>query len=117
MEHASRNKDDTAHLRLLLDSIEKIKAYTRGMKRAGFLADGKTQSAVIMQLQVIGELAKKIPEFTRVSIAIPWKQMAGLRDLVSHDYFSLDLEVIWNTIETSIPDTEERIRTYLASIG
>lgn len=109
-------KDETAHLRLLLESIEKIKDYTRGMKRDGFLADGKTQSAVIMQLQVIGELAKKIPESIRASIAIPWKQMAGLRDLVSHDYFSLDLEVIWNTVETSIPDTERKIRAYLASI-
>lgn len=111
------NKDETAHLRLLLDSIEKIKEYTRGMKRADFKVDGKTQSAVIMQLQVIGELAKKIPESIRVSIAIPWKQMAGLRDLVSHDYFSLDLEVIWNTVETNIPDAEAKIRAYLASTG
>lgn len=117
MEHSNVNKNDTAHLRLLLDSIAKIKDYTRGMKRADFVTDGKTQSAVIMQLQVIGELAKKVPESIRQSIDIPWKQMAGLRDLVSHDYFNLDVEIIWNTVETNIPDTERKMRSYLASVG
>lgn len=114
---ANSHKDETAHLRLLLDSVAKIKAYTRGMNRVDFRADGKTQSAVIMQLQVIGELAKKVPASIRTSIDIPWKQMAGLRDLVSHDYFSLDMEVIWNTVEGSIPETEKKITDYLASIG
>lgn len=115
MEHADTNKDETAHLHLLIDSIAKIKEYTRGMNRADFLADGKTQSAVIMQLQVIGELAKKVPEHIRQSIEVPWKQMAGLRDLVSHDYFGLDLEVIWHTVLTSIPETERKLDAYLAS--
>ena len=117
MGHVDNAKDEAAYLRLLLDSVAKIKEYTRGMNREAFKTDGKTQSAVIMQLQVIGELAKKVPKHFRQSIDLPWKQMAGLRDLVFHDYFSLDVEVIWNTVEASIPETEQKISAYLASIG
>ena len=109
MGHADPHKDETAYLRLILDSVAKIKEYTKGMDLMSFKADGKTQSAVIMQLQVIGELAKKIPRHFRDAIVLPWKQMAGLRDFVSHDYFSLDVQVIWNTVETSIPEAEKKI--------
>ena len=82
-----KNKHDKAYLQLMLDSFAKIKRFIDGMSFEDFSADEKTQSAVIMQLQVIGELAKKVPENFKESIDVPWKNMAGLRDLVSHDYF------------------------------
>lgn len=56
------NKDETAYLRLMLDSFGKIREFTAGMDEGGFLTDRKTQSAVIMQLEVVGELAKKVSE-------------------------------------------------------
>ena len=108
------NKDDTAYLRLMLDSFAKINRFIKGMTFENFSADEKTQSAVIMQLQVIGELAKKVPENFKESIDVPWKNMAGLRDLVSHDYFGLDIDVIWHTVKESVPETETSIRKYLA---
>lgn len=67
----------------------------------------------LMQLQVVGELAKKVPEDIRVKIELPWKQMAGLRDIVSHDYFSLDLPAVWQTARISAPDASEKIKIYL----
>lgn len=108
-----KNKDDKAYLQLMLDSFAKISRFTKGMAFENFSADEKTQSAVIMQLQVIGELAKKVPENFKESIDVPWKNMAGLRDLVSHDYFGLDINVIWHTVKESVPETEKNIRKYL----
>ena len=108
------NKDDTAYLRLMLDSFAKINRFTKGMTFEDFSADEKTQSAVIMQLQVVGELAKKVPENFKESIDVPWKNMAGLRDLVSHDYFGLDINVIWHTVKESVPETEKNIKECLS---
>ena len=107
------NKDNTAYLRLMLDSFAKINRFTKGMTFEDFSTDEKTQSAVIMQLQVTGELAKKVSENFKKSIDVPWTNMAGLRDLVSHDYFGLDLNVIWHTVKDSVPETEKNIKKYL----
>ncbi len=87
-------KDNTAYLRLMMDAFAKIKDYIGVMTFEDFLTDSKTQSAIIMQLQVIGELAKKVPEEIQRQVIIPWKQIAGMRDMVSHDYFNLDLKTV-----------------------
>jgi len=107
------NKDNTAYLKLILDACLKIRSYTVGMTKQDFLSDNKTQSAVIMQIQIIGELAKKVPDNMRESISLPWKQIAGMRDFIAHDYFNLDLESAWQTVEVSVPEAEDRIRKYL----
>lgn len=83
------------------------------MSYKNFSSDSKTQSAVIMQLQVIGELAKKVPDETKQLINIPWKQIAGMRDMVSHDYFNLDVKTVWDTATTSVPDAEQKIKKFL----
>lgn len=106
-------KDNLVYLHLIIDSIKKIKDYVRGMSFLDFSVDNKTQSAVIMQLQVIGELSKKAREEVKKEIDIPWRQMSGLRDMVAHDYFSLDIEAIWKTVNENIPDAENKIKKYL----
>ncbi len=106
-------KDKSAYLRLMLDSFGKIRAYTAGMSYANFIDDGKTQSAVIMQLQVVGELAKSVPDDVKTSIDVPWKNIAGLRDLIAHQYFNLDLAMVWHTTQESILDVEKKIQEYL----
>jgi uncharacterized protein with HEPN domain len=105
-------KDDTAYLRLMLDSFAKISSYIAAMSYTDFEHDSKTQSAVIMQLQVVGELAKRISDQARRAINAPWKDMAGLRDLVSHNYFSLDLQTIWLTAKERAPIVEQKVREY-----
>lgn len=107
------NKDGTAYLRLILESFDKIKGYIGEMSYDSFAKDGKTQSAVIMQLQVIGELAKTVPEEIKKSIDIPWKEISGLRDLIAHQYFRLDIQTIWHTTQESVPPVQEKIRKYL----
>ena len=73
-------KDNIVYLHLILDSIIKIKDFIFGTDFSVFSSDSKTQSAVIMQLQVIGELSKKVSEEIKKEINIPWKQISGLRD-------------------------------------
>jgi len=107
------NKDNTAYLRLMIDSFNKIKDYSKDMSFEDFSNDSKTQSAVIMQLQVIGELSKRMPEEIKVAINIPWKQIAGMRDMVSHDYFNLDIKAVWDTIMKSVPEAESEVSKYL----
>lgn len=106
-------KDNLAYLRLILDAIRKIQEYLGQTNLNEFSLDGKTQSAVIMQIQVIGELSKKIPEDIKSKIDVPWKEIAGLRDMVSHDYFSLDIEAIWNTATKDVSELDQKINKYL----
>lgn len=96
----------------MLDSIIKIESYIELYTFDSFLNDSKTQSAVLMQLHIIGELAKKIPEEIRTQIDLPWKQICGLRDMISHDYFSLDLKLVWNILEVRIVVMKEKIAAY-----
>lgn len=106
-------KDKLAHLKLILDAIRKIKDYIGEMIFDDFIKDSKTQSAVLMQLHVIGELVKKVPEEVKSKSNLPWKKMAGMRDMISHEYFGLDLEQVWKTIVEDVPTLETEIKKFL----
>ena len=100
-------KDDTLYLRHILDAIGRILSYTAAGREAFRL---KTQDAVIRNLQVIGEAAKKVSEGTRSSHpAVPWKDMAGIRDRVVHDYFGISLEIVWDVVENHLPPLRDKI--------
>lgn len=96
-------KVDELYVRQMLDAIAKIEQFTVGMEKEIFASDQKTQSAVIMQLTVIGELAKKISDESKTKTDLPWREICGFRDRAIHDYFGLDLDIIWNTLLTDLP--------------
>lgn len=104
-------KRDNLYIEQILDSIEKIKSFVAGISRDDFNKDQKTQSAVIMQLALIGELSKKISDETKKTISIPWKEIIGFRDRAIHDYYNVDLDVVWGTIETDLADLVEKLQT------
>jgi uncharacterized protein with HEPN domain len=116
ISNPSTHKNSDAYLHLMMDSFRKIKEYTLNMSYEQFTSDGKTQSAVIMQLEVIGELAKSVPIETRLLIDIPWKDISGLRDLITHQYFRLDLAMVWHTIQESMIPVEQKIKMYLEKV-
>jgi uncharacterized protein with HEPN domain len=66
-----------------------------------------------MQLQVIGELSKRMPEEIKTEIEIPWKKISGMRDMVSHDYFNLDIKAVWDTVIKNVPEAELEVSNYL----
>jgi len=106
-------KDDRVYLAQILDSIEKVREFVAGLDNAAFLEDRKTQSAVIMQLALIGELAKRVSPPTRSLINVPWKEIAGFRDRAIHDYFQIDLQVAWDTIALDLEPLAQALREYL----
>ncbi len=96
-------KDEKIYIEQILDSVSKIEAFTLDTTKEVFLKDAKTQSAVILQLTIIGELVKKISLKTKELSNLPWREIAGFRDKAIHDYFGMDLNVVWDTVLMDIP--------------
>jgi uncharacterized protein with HEPN domain len=96
-------KDERVYLLHALDSIDAIRNYTVD-GRDSFFADPKTQDAVIRNIEVIGQAVKGISEQTRLlNPAIPWRQIAGMRDKLIHEYFGVDLALVWDVVERELP--------------
>ena len=96
-------KSDDVYRRQIIDAVAKIERFVVGLDRDAFLASEVVQSAVIMQLAVIGELSKRLSAEFKKCVSLPWKQIAGFRDRAVHDYYQLDLEYVWLTIQDDLP--------------
>lgn len=83
------------------------------MSKDDFLADKKTQQAVILNIIVIGEAATQTaaeyPEFAAAHPTIPWKQMRGMRNRMAHNYFEINLDVVWETVQQSLPELQQQL--------
>jgi uncharacterized protein with HEPN domain len=109
-------RDARVFLGDILEACEKIERYTSAISIEQFRVDEKTGDAVVRNLEVIGEAAKSIPDDIRRSIAgIEWQRIAGLRDVLIHEYFGIDLDIVWNIVETKVPLLHQRIAEYLQS--
>jgi|SRR5208283_1926171 len=98
------------------ESIRDIKEFTKGLTFDDFAGDRKTIKAVIRSLEVIGEAAGKIPDNIRESYpAISWGKVIGMRNKLIHEYFGVDLEILWQTIEEDLVPLEETIMKMLAA--
>jgi uncharacterized protein with HEPN domain len=80
-------------------------AFTKGMSQDEFLADKRTQQAVIMSLIVLGEAATKVmdryPDFANAHAQVPWRNMRGMRNRIAHGYFDINLGLVWDTVQTA----------------
>ncbi len=100
----------------ILESINDIDAFTTGMTYEEFSQDKKTVNAVIRSLEVIGEATKKIPpEIRNLHPALPWKEIAGMRDKLIHEYFGVDLQIVWMTIRYDLSDFHKAIQDLVDS--
>ncbi len=87
----------------MLDSSLKIKKYTNGLDLDGFLNDEKTIDAVTRNFEIIGEAASRLDEdFKQVHSQIDWVRLRGFRNRIVHEYFGVDLEIVWTIIEDDI---------------
>ena len=92
------------YLQDILENAEKALGFVTGMTGDDFLKDEKTVFAVIRAIEVVGEATKKIPQEVREKYhQIPWREMAGTRDKLVHEYFGVNLVVIWKTVNEDIP--------------
>ena len=105
-----KRKDYSDYLQDILGSINDTDDFVSGLTFEAFLKDKKSVNAVLRSIEVIGEAAKKIPHSMRKDFPdIPWKKMAGMRDKLIHEYFGVDLEIIWEVIKTDLPSIKPLI--------
>ena len=105
-------KDPLVYIDDIRDSIEAIKRYTAGLTKEDFFNSTEKQDAVYRRLEVIGEAANRLPyEFTSQYPRIPWNKIVGMRNVLIHEYDSIDLDRVWVTIEKDIPKLEEYMKS------
>ena len=94
----------------ILDAIDRIASYIEGMSYEGFLADRKTQDAVIRNVEIIGEAARSLPaDFTERHEDIPWSDIIGMRNILVHQYFGILPDVVWDVIKNELPTLRSQI--------
>jgi uncharacterized protein with HEPN domain len=104
-------KDDLAYIDHILDCIRKINEFSQGLSLKEFKSNELVQDAIVRNIEIIGEASKKISKDTKHTYyKIPWKEIAGMRDKLIHDYLGVDVEVVWNTIHKDIPTLDKLIR-------
>lgn len=104
-------RDYRVFLEDILEAIDKIRRYTAGLSQDTFRRDDKTLDAVVRNLEVIGEAVKKLPAKIRSKHPqVDWKRIAGLRDILIHEYFGIDVEIIWDILESKLPVLEREVK-------
>ncbi len=104
----------------LLDYLEHMeqaavdaRGFVKGLNRDEFLEDKRTQQAVIMSLIIIGEVATQVMErhaaFVEATPEVPWRNMRGMRNRIAHGYFDINLDVVWNTVQSALPQLLEQL--------
>jgi uncharacterized protein with HEPN domain len=108
-------RDYKVYLEDVRDAVEKIRNYTAGYSFESFAKDSKTFDAVVRNLEVIGEAIKNVPPTIRdAHPAVDWHKITGLRDILIHEYFGVDREIIWDVIQNKLPELERQVRQLLA---
>lgn len=104
----------------ILEAIERCRNYVADMDEAAFMKDQKTQDAVMRTLEIIGEASnnvrKRYPEVVNAHPEIPFAKAVGMRNVLSHGYFQVDLEAVWKLIHADLPTFQEAVGSLLASL-
>ena len=107
------DKDPKIYIENIQEAINKIGKYVRGLTFEQFIEDDKTHDAVIRQLETIGEASTQLEEeFKQKYPNLPWKFMQAMRNKLIHEYFGVDLEIVWQTITESLPELEVEIKKF-----
>jgi len=112
-----KRRDYRDYIKDILDSINDIENFIRGMSFENFKRDRKTINAVVRSVEVIGEATKKIPKTLKDKHKeVPWKKMSGMRDKLIHEYFGVDVEILWKTAKDDIPPLKQLVQNILKSL-
>ncbi|MES0344769.1 MAG: DUF86 domain-containing protein [Anaerolineales bacterium] len=95
----------------MIEAADMVASFIQGMNKEQFLADKKTQFAVVRALEIIGEAAKKVPDSIRSRYPdLPWREISGMRDKLIHDYFGVNNEVVWKTAIEDVPEIAANLK-------
>jgi uncharacterized protein with HEPN domain len=113
----STQRDDSVYLRHIRDAIAKTQTYAKGISKSTFLSNTLIQDAIIRQIEIMGEAAKRVSEKTRSeNVRVPWQDIAGMRNKLIHDYFGVDIEKVWFTVRRDIPELKKQIDRILKAL-
>ncbi len=105
------------YLKDILEAIEKIGSYVKDLSFEDFSHNEMVIDAVIRNFEVIGEATKNLPANIKSSRRnIPWKEMSGMRDKMIHEYFGVDLDIVWKTIKQSLPGLEKSLKSIFKNL-
>ena len=103
-------KRDKVYLKHILDAISNIEKFMEGVSKEAFFSNVEKQYAVLRGLEIIGEATKNLSDKLKTKYPqVPWKETAGMRDKLIHQYFGVDLELVWETIRTDLPELKNQI--------
>lgn len=103
-------RTDSDYLADILDAVRKAREFVAGMSFEEFADDSRTLFAVIRALEIVGEAAKNVsPEHREAHPEVPWRDMAAMRDKLTHGYFGVSSEVIWKTVQEDLPGLEAAV--------
>lgn len=112
------SRDPAVYLRDMLTCCEKTRRYIEGIDRNAFAADELRFDAVLRNLEVLGEAAKRVPEDVRLKLpSIDWRGAAGLRDVLIHGYSGIETDIVWDVVTTKLPAMERELRRALEGGG
>lgn len=105
------------YLNDIIESIADIREFTAEMSKNDFLNDKKTIKAVVRSLEVIGEASGKLPDSLRdMHPEISWQEMVGMRNRLIHEYFGVDLEIVWQTIQEDLASLDKTVKKIITEI-
>ena len=108
------SRDEIIYLQDIAESCEKILQFTEGLSQSDLIRDIRTYDAVIRNLEIIGEAAKHISEDLRKQLPdIEWRKAAGLRDMLSHAYFGIDNDILWDVVQNKVPQLATAVNAFL----
>ena len=104
-------KNDLAFIEHILDSIKAIKEFSRGIRKVELISSRLKQSAIVREIEIIGEAVKNLSEQLKSKYKdIEWQEIAGTRDKMIHHYFGVDLNIVWNIIKKDLPALKKKIK-------
>ena len=102
----------------ILESIGRIESYVVGVTKADFESDPEKQDALVRRLEIIGQAVKGLPQDLRdLHPQVPWREIAGARDILAHEYFRVDLDLAWDMIQHNVPELKRNVEEILAGMA